>query len=137
MQHSSCNPGCALQGRESPFLNRGNRSTGNCYAFDLGQQCRHNPCRYRHLIPPSTLGLYVQDHKCENPPFANAIILCTNNDPDKPSPAALNQVLQGYDFVSSQHLVNGFSTGFEIGCLGVPVQKGKGVKNMRSAFEFP
>lgn len=33
-------------------------------------------------------------------------------------------------------VINGFTSGFEIGCFDVPVQKGV-VKNMKSAFEFP
>ena len=57
--------------------------------------------------------------------------------PSPLSPAGLREVLQWCDVVRSQCLVNSFSAGFEIGCLGVPVQEGEGVKNMRSAFEFP
>ena len=52
-------------------------------------------------------------------------------------PSALDQMLQGYDVDKRKFLVKGFSAGFEIGCLNLPVQKDKGVKNMRSAFEYP
>ena len=86
----------------------------------------------------ATLRLEGRNCKHENPLFPSAI--CTNNDrviPSPVSPAALSEVLQVYDVVRSQYLVNGFRAGFETGCLGVPVQKGKGVKNMRSTFEFP
>ena len=52
-------------------------------------------------------------------------------------PSALDQMLQGYDVGKRKLLVKGFSAVFEIGCLSLPVQNDKGVKNMRSAFEYP
>ena len=48
-------------------------------------------------------------------------------------PSALDQMLQGYDVGKRKFLVKGFSAGFEIGCLSLPVQIDKGVKNLRSA----
>ena len=86
----------------------------------------------------ATLRFDGRNRKHENPLSPSAI--CANNDqviPSPVSPEALTEVLQVYDVVKSQYLVNGFSAGFETGCLGVPVQKGEGVKNMRSTFEFP
>ena len=86
----------------------------------------------------ATLRLDGRNRKHENPLFPSAI--CTNNDwviPSPVSPEALSEVLQVYDVVRSQYLGNGFCAGFETGCLGVPVQKGEGVTNMRPTFEFP
>ena len=52
-------------------------------------------------------------------------------------PSVLDQMLQRYDVGKRKFLVKGFSAGFEIGCLSLPVQNDKRVKNMRSAFEYP
>ena len=52
-------------------------------------------------------------------------------------PSVLDRMLQGYDVGKRKFLVKGFSAGFEIGCLSLPVQNDKRVKNMRSAFEYP
>ena len=41
----------------------------------------------------------------------------------------------GYDGLKSQYLINGFRSGFQIGCFDLPLQKDV-VTNMKCAFEF-
>ena len=55
--------------------------------------------------------------------------------PTPVSPTALRSVLVGYDGLKSQYLINGFRSGFQIGCFDQPLQKDV-VTNMKSAFEF-
>ena len=57
--------------------------------------------------------------------------------PSPVSPALLQQMLQGYDAERARYLVNGFTSGFTIGCLGLPLQADTNIINMKSAFEFP
>ena len=96
-------PRVAPQGRESPFLDRVPVTDPPAIAMRSTWASNTNtiPVATGISYPLSTLGLYVQNHKRQYLPV---------------SPAALSEVLQGYDVVRSQHLVNGFSTGFGIGC---------------------
>ena len=81
----------------------------------------------------------VPSGRLVSPPFPSAML--ENLDRAMPSPvlpSALDQMLHGYGVGKRKLSVKGgFSAGFEIGCLSLPVQKDKGVKNMRSAFEYP
>ena len=43
--------------------------------------------------------------------------------PSPVSPTAQENMLNGYDASTSQYLVNGFTSGFQIGCLDISVQK--------------
>ena len=60
---------------------------------------------------------------------------CNHAMPTPVSPTALRSVLVGYDGLKSQYLINGFRSGFQIGCFDLPLQKDV-VTNMKSAFEF-
>ena len=57
--------------------------------------------------------------------------------PSPGSPKVLQEMLNGYDNLKSIYLFNGFTVGFSIGCLGIPVQRDTKVVNMKSAFQFP
>ena len=69
----------------------------------------------------------------------------SGSKPVVPSPVSPNVLhrlllqclLHGYDDVKSQYLINGFTVGFNIGCLEIPAQKDTKVSNMKSAFQFP
>ena len=57
--------------------------------------------------------------------------------PSPVSPKVLLEMLNGYDNLKRTYLFNGFTVGFSIGCLGIPVQRDTKVVNMKSAFQFP
>ena len=64
----------------------------------------------------------------------------TNNStcmPTPVSPLVLSQFLQGYDPGLSRYLIQGFSRGFALGCLGVPPIASKSPKNLPSALQHP
>ena len=49
----------------------------------------------------------------------------------------LCRVLQGYDNIMSDYLIHGFTHGFRLGCLSIPVQTNRSVTNLSSALSFP
>ena len=89
-------------------------------------------------VAVATLASNAQSHTSVSQPISSAPGPNRKlSMPSPVSPTALENVLKGYDASKIQYLVNGFTSGFEIGCLDIPVQKGEGVKNMKSAFDFP
>ena len=52
------------------------------------------------------------------------------------SPETLGSILDGYDNNLVAYLLHGFTHGFQIGCVGLPPQRGEVVSNLKSADEF-
>ncbi|MEG7525329.1 MAG: hypothetical protein M3H12_19965, partial [Chromatiales bacterium] len=60
------------------------------------------------------------------------------NLPSPVSLAALKKILQGYDATIVNYLLHGFTSGFSVGCIGLPPQLSNvGVSNLKSTDEFP
>ena len=52
------------------------------------------------------------------------------------SPESLCSILDGFKKNLLAYLLQGFTHGFQIGCVGLPPQRGEVVSNLKSADEF-
>ena len=69
------------------------------------------------------------------PPLARPLGLGSKL-PSPVSPETLGSILDGYDNNLVAYLLHGFTHGFQIGCVGLPPQRGEVVSNLKSADEF-
>ena len=146
-----------LQSPWCPFPGKGRArpsTTSPCFAFNRGDMCNKNTCRWMHKCrvcggPTHRLGVSAdgQNNSAQvthlrlvpqldlRPPLAHPLGLGSKL-PSPVSPEALCSILDGYDNNLVAYLLHGFTHGFQIGCVGLPPQRGEVVSNLKSADEF-
>ena len=90
-----------------------------------------------HTLVPININISILYYAHTTVTSSARVAVIKRQSPSPVSPEILQQMLQGYDAGRSRYLVNGFTSGFSIGCLGLPLQADTNIINMKSAFEFP
>ena len=144
-----------------PFQGQGRArppASSPCFAFNRGELCRSDTCRYTHKCRfcggahPVVRCFKAQAHgkspRTTFPPSGPSGGTSTatvdsphGTDGKLPSPVslvALQQLLHGYDPNILHYLLHGFGSGFLVGCIGLsPQVNTAAVTNLKSASEFP
>ena len=112
---SACNIHRNNQTFCSNFLSKNLTSPHKCFNFNNGTKCRAYPCPFSHICQscqeshPRIKCTRVQNF--QNPP---------NSIPTPINPKVLACEIQGYNHSLASYLVDGFTFGFKLGCIGEP-----------------